>query len=82
MYQLFITRVYDILKKSYYTISFTISKGKNKEDNYLVFTKLNELMSNYLEISELYELEEIHRDFEIAIREACRMIYPDLNIKY
>lgn len=82
MYQLFITRVYDILKKSYYTISFTIIKGKNKEDNYLVFTKLNELMSNYLEISELYELEEIHRDFEIAIREACRMIYPDLNIKY
>ena len=29
-----------------------------------------------------YELEEIHTDFEISIGEACRMVYPEVNIKY
>ena len=56
--------------------------GKTKEDYYLVFRILNEHISNFLEIGEIYDLEEIHTDFEIIIGEACRMIYPEVNIKY
>lgn len=82
VYQLFITRVYDIVKNSYYTTPFTLMNGKTKEDYYLVFRKLNEHISHFLEIGELYELEEIHMDFEIRIGEACRMVYPEVNIKY
>ena len=36
-YQLFITCVYDDIKKSFYTISFTIMSGKRKADYYIVF---------------------------------------------
>ena len=52
VFQLFTTRVYDIVKNSYYTISFTHMNGQTKEDYYLVFRKLNEHIINFLEIGE------------------------------
>ena len=30
----------------------------------------------------LYYINELHTDFEIQIGEACRMIYPNVQIKY
>ena len=39
-------------------------------------------ITEFLEIGEIYEISEIHTYFEIAIGEACRVIYPNVNIKY
>ncbi len=41
-YQLFITRVYDMAKNVYYTTSFTLIRGKAREDYEVVFRKLND----------------------------------------
>ena len=57
-------------------------KGKNKDDYHLFFRKLNEHLTNFLDIGEEYILEEIHTDFEIAVGEACRLVYPEVKIKY
>ena len=35
-----------------------------------------------MDIDEEYILEEIHTDFELAVGEACRLVYPQVNIKY
>ena len=81
-YQLFITRVYDSTKNVYYTTSFTIMKGKSKNDYELVFRQLNENIKKHLDFDEEYYINELHTDFEIQIGEACRMIYPNVQIKY
>ena len=81
-YQLFITRVYDETKNVYYTTSFTLMRGKTKEDYETVFRKLNENLTQNLDIDEEYEIKELHSDFEIQIGEACRMVYPNVEIKY
>ena len=35
-----------------------------------------------MDINEDYYIEELHTDFEIQIGEACRIIYPNIQIKY
>ena len=81
-YQLFITRVFDDTYNSYYTTSFTIMNGKTEEDYFLVFKKLHEHISSFLDINENYKLKELHTDFEIAVGSAAKRIYPQMNIKY
>ena len=81
-YQLFITRVYDSTKNVYYTTFFTIMKGKSKSDYELVFRHLNENINKYIDFDEEYYINELHTDFEIQIGEACRKIYPNVQIKY
>ena len=80
-YQLFITRVYDSIKNVYYTTSFSLRKNKTKEDYELLFRKLHENIAQNLDINEVYSIKEIHTDFEIQIGEACRMVYPEVQIK-
>ena len=81
-YQIFITRVYDETKNVYYTTSFILMAGKTKEDNEAVFSKLNDSLTQNLDLDQEYEIKELHSDFEIQIGEACRMIYPNVEIKY
>lgn len=40
--QIFITHVYDTIKNSNYTTSFTLMNGKTKEDYIIIFRKLKE----------------------------------------
>ena len=81
-YQLFITRVFDETYNSYYTTSFTLMNGKTGEDYFLVFKKLHEHISSFLDINENYMLKELHTDFEITVGSAAKRIYPQINIKY
>ena len=57
-------------------------KGKSKNDYELVFRQLNENIKKHLDFDEEYYINELHTDFEIQIGEACRMIYPNVQIKY
>ena len=57
-------------------------KGKSKKDYEIVFGQLNENIKKFLDINEDYFIEELHTDVEIQIGEACRMIYPNVQIKY
>ena len=57
-------------------------KGKAKEDYELVFRKLNDNLTQNLNIDEDYEIKELHTDFEIQIGEAFKMLYLNIKIKY
>ena len=81
-YQLFITRVYDSEKNVYYTTSFSLMKSKTKDIYELLFRKIHQNISQHLDINEEYSIQELHTDFEIQIGEACRMVYPNVEIKY
>ena len=81
-YQLFITRVYDSIKNVYYITSFSLMKNKTKEDYELLFRKLHEIVVQNLDINEEYSIKELNTDFEIQIGKTCRMIYPEVQIKY
>ena len=80
-YQLFITRVYDETKNVYYTTSFTLIRGKAREDYEVVFRKLNDHLTQYLDIDEEYEIKELHSDFKIQIGEDCKTVYTNVEIK-
>jgi hypothetical protein len=57
--------------------------NNKKESNYtIIFKKIHENIKNYLDIGEIYEIKELHTDFEIAIGNACKEIYPNVNIKH
>ena len=56
--------------------------GKTEEDYFLVFKKLHEHVSYFLDINEKYMLKELHTDFEIAVGSDAKRIYPLINIKY
>ena len=56
--------------------------GKTEEDYFLVFKKLHEHVSYFLDINEKYMLKELHTDFEISLGAAAKRIYPQMNIKY
>ena len=81
-YQIFITRVYSPITHSYYTTSFSIMNNKKETTYKLIFKKLHENITKYLEIGEGYNIRELHTDFEIAIGKACKLIYPNVNIKH
>ena len=53
------------------------------EDLYtIIFQKLHDNINKYLDLDENYEINELHTDFEIAIGNSCKKIFPDCNIKY
>jgi len=57
-------------------------KNKTKEDYELLFCKLHENLLQNLDINEEYSIKELYTDFEKQIGEACRMVYPNVQIKY
>ena len=57
-------------------------KSKSKNDYELVFRHLNENIKKHLDFDDEYYINELHTDFEIQIGKACRMIYPNVQIKY
>ena len=81
-YQLFITRVYDTIKNSYYTTSFSLMKGKSIRDYKKVFEVIDNHVNQYLPISETYKIKELHTDFETGIGEAAKKLYKDVLIKF
>ena len=81
-YQIFITRVYSSNTSSYYTTSFSIMNKKQEKDYFKIFKILDENIKKYLDIGEIYCVEEIHTDLELAIGQACKKLYPNLKIKF
>ena len=81
-YQIFITRVYSSITNSYYTTSFRIINKKYEASYKLIFKKLHENITNYLEIGESYNIRELHADFQIANGIVCKTISPNVNIKH
>lgn len=81
-YQLFIIRVHSLIDNIYYTTSFSLMKNKTEKDYALIFKKLSNNISHYLDIGEEYNIFEIHTDFEKAIGEGCKQIFPKIKIKY
>ena len=57
-------------------------KNKTKQNYIFIFRKLKEHIDQFLEIRENYNIDIIHTDFEFAIGEACRNVYPNVQIKY
>jgi hypothetical protein len=39
-------------------------------------------IQNYLDLGELYNVNEVHTDFEFAIANGCKKVYPGVKIKY
>ena len=56
--------------------------NSKKKDYTKIFEKINAYIKQYLDIGEEYKVEEIHTDFEYAICNACRKIYPNLKSKF
>ena len=57
-------------------------KSKTKDNYELLFRKIHQNISQHLDINEEYSIKELHTDFEIQISKACRMVYPEVKIKY
>ena len=55
---------------------------KQENDYFKIFNILDENIKKYLDIGEIYYVEEIHTDFELAIGQACKKLYPNLKIKF
>lgn len=66
-YQIFITRVYSSITQSHYTSSFSIMNNKKEASYKLIFKKLHENITNYLEIEESCNIRELHTDLGIVI---------------
>ena len=81
-YQVFITRVYSNKTNSYYTTSFSIMNTKREKGYYKIFKILDDNIKNYLDFGESYNVKEIHIDFEYAIANGCKKVYPGIKIKY
>ena len=57
-------------------------KSKTKDNHELLFRKIHQNISQHIDINEEYSIKKLHTDFEIQIGEACRMVYPEVEIKY
>ena len=55
---------------------------KEEKDYTKIFEKIHSNIKHYLNIGEEYIVEEIHTDFEYAISNACRKIYPNVKSKF
>ena len=55
-YQLFIIRVHSLIDNIYYTTSFSLMKNKTEKDYALIFKKLSNNISHYLDIGEEYNI--------------------------
>ena len=77
-YQVYITRVFSDVTNSYYTTSFSIMSGKNINDYFKIFSELHKNLQKYNKIGDTYEIAEFHTDFESAISEGCKKVYPNI----
>eukprot|EP00833_Pecoramyces_ruminatium_P014750 jgi/Orpsp1_1/1188782/evm.model.d7180000067137.1 len=80
-YQVFITRTYVSKYNKYYTTSFSILNNKEQSTYEVLF---NVLKNNASKICKNYVFppKNFHCDFEIAISNAARKVFPNINIKY
>ena len=81
-YQIFITRVYSEKSNAYYTTSFSLMSNKTEDLYTIISKKLNDNINKYFDLYENYEINELHIDFEIAIGNSGKKIFPDCTIKY
>ena len=81
-YQLLILRVFDDEKESYYTTAFALMTDKTTDNYECFFRNIDINIRNYLSINSTYSVKEIHSDFELAIGNGCKKIYPNVNIKF
>ncbi len=78
-YQVFITRTYVKALNIFYTTSFSILKNKKQSTYEKLFEEIKKNVSNY---NNNIKPKTFHCDFEKAISNSAKKIFPDINIKY
>ena len=80
-YQLLITRIYAKDFNRYFTTSFTLMKNKQEHTYENVFKDLKKNIISYSN-NGIYNPKELHCDFELAISNAFKKVFPAANIKF
>ena len=57
-------------------------RDKTTENYECFFRNIDINIRKYLDINSTYTVNEIHSDFELAIGNGCKKIYPNVKIKF